>query len=214
MFKEIFLRQHYLQKEVLNMKKKLMAAVLLGFICLSNLELSEQIDKDSLIRIHVLANSDSEADQQLKLKVKDEVVRYLQPQLAQSHSISESRQIIQSNLPQIEQTAKNKLQQLNSDYDVTLQYGRYDFPVKYYGDFSLPAGNYEALRILIGEGQGHNWWCVLFPPMCFTDSNTSSSGKYTDQTPKKKVVIKLKSAELLKKWTGHDAEKVNKETDK
>ena len=186
------------------MKKKWIAAFLLIVICLSNLEISEQIDKNSLIRIHVLANSDSQADQQLKLKVKDDVVRYLEPQLAQSHSIEESRQIIQNNLPQLEQTAKDTLQRLNSNYDVTLQYGRFDFPVKYYGGFSLPAGNYEALRILIGEGQGHNWWCVLFPPMCFTDSNTSTSGKYTEQTPGKKVVVKLKSVELLKKWTGQE----------
>ncbi len=186
------------------MKKKWIAAFLLSVICLSNLEISEQIDKNSLIRIHVLANSDSQADQQLKLKVKDDVVRYLEPQLAQSHSIEESRQIIQNNLPQLEQTAKDTLQRLNSNYDVTLQYGRFDFPVKYYGGFSLPAGNYEALRILIGEGQGHNWWCVLFPPMCFTDSNTSTSGKYTEQTPGKKVVVKLKSVELLKKWTGQE----------
>lgn len=186
------------------MKKRWIAAFLLSVICLSNLEISEQIDKNSLIRIHVLANSDSQADQQLKLQVKDDVVRYLEPQLAQSHSIEESRQIIQNHLPQLEQTAKNTLQRLNSNYDVTLQYGHFDFPVKYYGGFSLPAGNYEALRMLIGEGKGHNWWCVLFPPMCFTDSNTSASGKYTGQTPEKKVVIKLKSVELLKKWTGQE----------
>lgn len=186
------------------MKKRWIAAILLSVICLSNLEISEQIDKNSLIRIHVLANSDSQTDQQLKLQVKDAVVRYLEPQLAQCHSIEESRQIIQNNLPQLEQTAKNTLQGLNSNYAVTLQYGRFDFPVKYYGGFSLPAGNYEALRILIGEGKGHNWWCVLFPPMCFTDSAASSSGKYTDQTPEKKVVIKLKSVELFKKWTGQE----------
>lgn len=184
------------------MKKKLFAIVLLAMICLSNLEISEQIDTDSLIRIHVLANSDSQADQQLKLQVKDAIVDDLKPQLARSHSLTESRQIIQRSLPQLEQTARRKLQQNGSSYDVTLQYGRFDFPVKYYGSFSLPAGNYEALRILIGEGKGHNWWCVLFPPMCFTDSNTAGSGKYTDQAPEKKIVVKLKSAELLKKWTG------------
>ena len=85
------------------MKKRWIAAFLLSVICLSNLEISEQIDKNSLIRIHVLANSDSQADQQLKLQVKDDVVRYLEPQLAQSHSIEESRQIIQNHLPQLEQ---------------------------------------------------------------------------------------------------------------
>ena len=180
----------------------LLVAALAILICISNLEFSEQIEKESLIRIHVLANSDSQADQQLKLQVKDAVVGYLQPQLEQSQSIEESRQIIQDQLPQIAQTATNTLRQAGSSYDVTLQYGHFDFPVKYYGSFSLPAGNYEALRILIGQGKGQNWWCVLFPPMCFTDSNVSTSGKYTDQTPERKVVIKWKSAELLQQWMG------------
>lgn len=194
-------------------RKAMIVLVLLAlFIFVSNMEFATQIDSDSLIRIHVLANSDSQADQALKLQVKDAVVTYLKPQLEQSCSIAESRQIIQRSLPQIEQIAQQTLQQQHSGYQVTLQYGRFDFPIKYYGSFSLPAGNYEALRILIGEGQGHNWWCVLFPPMCFTDNDASSSGKYTDQTPEKKVVIKFKSAELLKKWTNH--EKGTKDTSK
>ena len=194
-------------------RKAMIVLVLLAlFIFVSNMEFATQIDSDSLIRIHVLANSDSQADQALKLQVKDAVVTYLKPQLEQSCSIAESRQIIQRSLPQIEQIAQQTLQQQHSGYQVTLQYGRFDFPIKYYGSFSLPAGNYEALRILIGEGQWHNWWCVLFPPMCFTDNDASSSGKYTDQTPEKKVVIKFKSAELLKKWTNH--EKDTKDTSK
>ena len=194
-------------------RKAMIVLVLLAlFIFVSNMEFATQIDSDSLIRIHVLANSDSQADQALKLQVKDAVVTYLKPQLEQSCSIAESRQIIQRSLPQIEQIAQQTLQQQHSGYQVTLQYGRFDFPIKYYGSFILPAGNYEALRILIGEGQGHNWWCVLFPPMCFTDNDASSSGKYTDQTPEKKVVIKFKSAELLKKWTNH--EKDTKDTSK
>ncbi len=194
-------------------RKAMIVLVLLAlFIFVSNMEFATQIDSDSLIRIHVLANSDSQTDQALKLQVKDAVVTYLKPQLEQSCSIAESRQIIQRSLPQIEQIAQQTLQQQHSGYQVTLQYGRFDFPIKYYGSFSLPAGNYEALRILIGEGQGHNWWCVLFPPMCFTDNDASSSGKYTDQTPEKKVVIKFKSAELLKKWTNH--EKDTKDTSK
>ena len=132
------------------------------------------------------------------MKVKDDVIRYLQPALKQSDSLAESRRIILSSLPQIEQTALQTLQQNGCEDPVTLQYGHFDFPVKYYGSFSLPAGNYEALRILIGEGKGRNWWCVLFPPLCFTDSNVSSSGKYTDQTPDTHIQFKLKSIEWLK----------------
>lgn len=176
----------------------LLLSTLLMLLFLSNIQCTREIDTDSLIRIHVLASSNSDTDQQLKLKVKDDVIRYLQPALKQSDSLAESRRIILSSLPQIEQTALQTLQQNGCEDPVTLQYGHFDFPVKYYGSFSLPAGNYEALRILIGEGKGRNWWCVLFPPLCFTDSNVSSSGKYTDQTPDTHIQFKLKSVEWLK----------------
>ena len=176
----------------------LLLSALLMLLFLSNIQCTREIDTDSLIRIHVLASSNSDTDQQLKLKVKDDVIRYLQPALKQSDSLAESRRIILSSLPQIEQTALQTLQQNGCEDTVTLQYGHFDFPVKYYGSFSLPAGNYEALRILIGEGKGQNWWCVLFPPLCFTDSNVSSSGKYTDQTPDTHIQFKLKSIEWLK----------------
>ena len=176
----------------------LLLSALLMLLFLSNIQCTREIDTDSLIRIHVLASSNSDTDQQLKLKVKDDVIRYLQPALKQSDSLAESRRIILSSLPQIEQTALQTLQQNGCKDTVTLQYGYFDFPVKYYGSFSLPAGNYEALRILIGEGKGRNWWCVLFPPLCFTDSNVSSSGKYTDQTPDTHIQFKLKSIEWLK----------------
>ena len=176
----------------------LLLSALLMLLFLSNIQCTREIDTNSLIRIHVLASSNSDTDQQLKLKVKDDVIRYLQPALKQSDSLAESRRIILSSLPQIEQTALQTLQQNGCKDTVTLQYGYFDFPVKYYGSFSLPAGNYEALRILIGEGKGRNWWCVLFPPLCFTDSNVSSSGKYTDQTPDTHIQFKLKSVEWLK----------------
>ncbi|MBR2627104.1 MAG: stage II sporulation protein R [Peptococcaceae bacterium] len=176
----------------------LLLSALLMLLFLSNIQCTREIDTDSLIRIHVLASSNSDTDQQLKLKVKDDVIRYLQPALKQSDSLAESRRIILSSLPQIEQTALQTLQQNGCEDTVTLQYGHFDFPVKYYGSFSLPAGNYEALRILIGEGKGRNWWCVLFPPLCFTDSNVSSSGKYIDQTPDTHIQFKLKSIEWLK----------------
>lgn len=182
-------------------------------------DLSHQIDTQSLIRIHVLGNSNSDEDQAYKLKVKDAVVAYLAPQLEDSQSLDESREIIQAQLPQIAQIANETLAQSGSSDTVTLQYGQFDFPIKYYGSFSLPAGNYEALRILIGDAQGRNWWCVLFPPLCFTDSNVESntstttttesadsintnapSGKYTGDMPEEKLVIKWRGKELFEKW--------------
>ena len=170
------------------------------------IDISRQIDTDTLIRIHVLGNSNSETDQALKLKVKDAVVAYLAPQLEHSQSLDESREIIQKNMSQIVNIANTTLAQQGSTDTVTLQYGYFDFPIKYYGGFSLPAGNYEALRILIGEAAGRNWWCVLFPPLCFTDSSVqpddiaNSSGKYTNDIPTQKIVIKWRGKELYEKW--------------
>ncbi len=183
-------------------------AILLLIVVLAltamQIDISRQIDTDSLIRIHVLGNSNSDADQALKLKVKDAVVAYLAPHLEHSHSLDESRTIIQENMTQIIHIANKTLAEHHSTDTVTLQYGHFDFPIKYYGGFSLPAGNYEALRILIGEAQGRNWWCVLFPPLCFTDSsvqdNTATSGKYTADTPEQKIVIKWRGKELIEKW--------------
>ena len=195
------------------LQKKFMLLVIVVALALvaMQIDIVRQIDTDSLIRIHVLGSSNSEDDQAIKLKVKDAVVAYLSPQLESSQSLDESRAIIQNNLGQITQIANATLTQNNSTDTVTLQYGRFDFPVKYYGSFSLPAGNYEALRILIGEAQGRNWWCVLFPPLCFTDSNVqynetenpgTQSGKYTNDMPEQKIVIKWRGKELLEKWTG------------
>ncbi len=179
-------------KQTISKKPYLLIFILL-LIIVSNIEYSEQIETDNLIRIHVLANSDSPADQQLKMQVKDDVVRYLQPLLAQSASIDESRSIIRDNLPQIRQAAQQSAQQHGSSDIVTLQYGHFDFPVKYSGNLSLPEGNYEALRILIGSGQGRNWWCVLFPPLCFTDSNVVTNDDA--DALETEVVFKLKSVE-------------------
>lgn len=176
----------------------LVLTALFFLIVVSNVEYTEQITDNSLIRIHVLANSNSASDQALKMEVKDAVVQELEPILNQAASIEESRQILQSQMPHIKETAEQTIEQYGCDYPVTLQYGRFDFPVKYYGSFSLPAGNYEALRILIGEGAGRNWWCVLFPPLCFTDSNVSVPDQYTSISPDTEVVIKFKSIEWLK----------------
>lgn len=122
---------------------------------------------DDLIRLHVLANSDSETDQALKYIVKDAIVKEVAPKFSSSGSINESREILLANLSQVEDIARNTLKHLDSDYDVKAQYGRFFFPTKYYGSFSLPAGEYEAVKVVIGEGKGANWWCVLFPPLCF-----------------------------------------------
>lgn len=127
--------------------------------------------KDSLIRFHVIANSDSEEDQNLKLKVKDKVIDYLYPYLSNSKSLEESREIINEKMNKVKEIAEETIKNNNYNYCVKVELSRENFPDKSYGNITLPQGNYEAFRIIIGSGQGKNWWCVMFPPLCFVDES-------------------------------------------
>lgn len=122
-----------------------------------------------LIRFHVIANSDSSEDQALKLKVKDEVIKYMKPRLEKSSSIDESREILKKYDSEIRNIAEKVIKENGYKYKVTTSFSKEDFPVKTYGNITLPQGKYEAYRILIGESKGQNWWCVMFPPLCFID---------------------------------------------
>lgn len=127
--------------------------------------------KNSLIRFHVIANSDTDEDQNLKIKVKNEVINYLYPYLNDSKSLNESREIIKEKMPEVKKLAEKVIKDNNYNYSVKLQLSRENFPDKSYGNIVLPQGNYEAFRIIIGSGQGKNWWCVMFPPLCFVDES-------------------------------------------
>jgi stage II sporulation protein R len=118
----------------------------------------------------VRANSDSEEDQQLKLQVKDAVVTYLSPMLSDSGSTDESRQILSDHIDDITRVATDTLRSLGSDEEVSVYFEKSYFPMKVYGDMTFPPGEYEAFRIDIGQADGKNWWCVLYPPLCFIDA--------------------------------------------
>ncbi len=143
-------------------------------VCANNLDakiLNYNDVKDSLIRFHVIANSDSDEDQQLKLKVKNKVIEYLYPYLSESKSLDDSRQIIKDNMDEVKTLTQEVIKEEGYNYDVNLQLSRENFPDKSYGNIVLPQGNYEAFRIIIGKGKGRNWWCVMFPPLCFVDES-------------------------------------------
>lgn len=125
---------------------------------------------DSIIRFHVRANSDSEEDQEVKLKVKQAVVDYIEPLLADSESIDESRNILMEQSDNIKEVAINTLRSEGHDDSVHVYFENSYFPVKSYGDVTFPAGYYEAFRVDIGAAEGKNWWCVLYPPLCFVDA--------------------------------------------
>lgn len=121
---------------------------------------------DKLVRLHVVANSDSEEDQALKLQVRDSVLRVLESRLDGVTDIGEAKQIIEASLPEIERAARETLSAQDSEYGVRVTLCEERFPTTDYDNFSLPAGTYTSLRVKIGKAAGHNWWCVVFPPVC------------------------------------------------
>lgn len=138
-------------------------------------EMALQPSPDQLIRFHVLANSDSEQDQTLKIAVRDAILREVSPRLAVSKSLEESRDILKRLSPEMEDIGRSVVRSWGKDYSVHTEYGHFSFPTKSYGSLILPAGDYEALRVVVGKGQGSNWWCVLFPPLCFIDIEHSTA---------------------------------------
>jgi stage II sporulation protein R len=144
----------------------LLLAFLVGFTCVRE----QQSLASKMIRLHVIANSDTDEDQALKLKVRDVVIQYMKGELTASKDINQTISIITADLSKIEEVSKEVLKNNNSSYSVKATLGNYPFPTKTYGDITLPAGEYQALRIVIGKGEGKNWWCVLFPPLCFIDA--------------------------------------------
>lgn len=142
----------------------------LGVILISMLfEREQRLQREiagEILRFHVLANSDSEEDQEEKLKVRDAVVRKLQPLLEQSSSREETEKILLQQMDMIEETAGTVVNPKKVKVSLTKDW----FPEKTYGDCTFPSGEYRALRIEIGEARGHNWWCVLYPGLCFTDT--------------------------------------------
>lgn len=122
---------------------------------------------NEVVRFHVLANSDSEADQELKLAVRNQVGAYMAELLDGVESKEETLGVIEKHLPEIEKVAKEEIVKQGQGYDVTARIEQVDFPVKFYGSYHMPAGEYTSLQVRIGEAKGKNWWCVMYPNMCF-----------------------------------------------
>lgn len=132
------------------------------------------------IRLRILANSDEQNDQAVKRLIRDEVNQDITAWVQNLTSIDEARQVITSHLPEIQATAEEVVKREGLSQSVTVEFGKADFPTKLYGQYLYPAGTYEAIVITLGAGEGANWWCVLFPPLCFLDF---SNGTAVSQTP-------------------------------
>jgi stage II sporulation protein R len=168
---------------------------------------------DNVFRLHIIANSDSTEDQNLKLKVRDEIISYIKNLTNDCLTKTDVIEITSAHLEDLTAIAKETIIKNGYNYDVTVELGNFYFPTKYYGNISMPAGNYDAIRIKIGEAKGQNWWCSLFPSLCFTDVSTGTIDEKADSTLKEnlsseeydlltenstKIKFKFKLLELLK----------------
>lgn len=142
---------------------------------------SAEVIGKNLIRFHVIANSDSEKDQGVKLEVRDAILAKVGSKLENAKSTEEAMKYLQDNLDMITETANEILEENSMGYTAAASVGPYEFPVKSYNSITLPAGNYTALRVVLGNGDGKNWWCVMFPPLCFIDVTQGLTEEKTDQ---------------------------------
>lgn len=132
------------------------------------------IPKDA-IRLRILANSDTKVDQDVKRLIRDEVNQNITDWVQDLTSLEEARKVIQSRLPDIQEVAKRTVEKQGMNQTVKVEFSKAKFPTKLYGQYLYPAGEYEAIVITLGDGKGANWWCVLFPPLCFLDFSNGTA---------------------------------------
>ena len=150
----------------------LVSALLILYVCISAVSYTHAVTTDiadSVFRLHIIANSDSDEDQNLKYIVRDKVIEYMSSISQNASSKEEVIEIAKANLDKIQAIAAQTIRDNGYTYSVNVEVGNFSFPSKRYGDITLPPGYYDALRIKIGKAKGQNWWCVMFPPLCFVD---------------------------------------------
>lgn len=168
--------------------------------------------KDELIRFHIRANSDMEEDQALKLKIRDEILKEMKMKFKDTETIEESREIIEANMMEMKSITEDVIKKEGKDYEVNISLGQDNFPTRKYGNLVLPAGEYETLLITLGEGKGQNWWCVMFPPLCFVDISHSVAYNIEKEIEVEQEVEKEPKLKL--KWKVVDVVKSIKEKNK
>lgn len=208
--------------EKLQNKKILLAALLIGLagtlfftglntvrLKRENREIKARLDREiqqgiagEVFRLHVIANSDTEKDQELKLKVKTRIVEYLKEILGEDAGLEETKEAVLTHLTEIEQEAENFIEEQGFDYPIEAVVEKTYFPEKTYGDCTFPAGEYEALKVKIGSAKGQNWWCVLYPSLCFLDD---TYGIVTEE--KKEDLKEVLTAEEFQEILGDSREK-------
>lgn len=135
---------------------------------------------ENSIRLRIIANSDAPQDQMLKREIRDNINGYLTTKVGNLDSIDQAREKMKAEIPTLEEIVEQTITKSGFTYNSKVELGVVPFPTKMYGQYVYPAGDYEALRVTIGEGKGQNWWCVLFPPLCFVDIATGDAVKKDD----------------------------------
>lgn len=204
-------------KKSINMKlfsKALcIAFVLTVFYSLIPFEAECNEISNEVFRIHILANSDSRADQNLKLKVRDEILAYSEELFNSANSKEEAEKIVQENLAEIIAVAQKKVYDEGYDYKVNAEITNMYFTTRYYEQFTMPSGMYDALRVTIGEGEGQNWWCVMYPSICLSasiESDEKAKESFTDNqydiVSSGEYQYRFKVVEIFEKITSFFAE--------
>lgn len=168
----------------------LLIFLLSAFITVSAISYVSAVSQNisnSVFRLHVIANSDSDEDQNLKYIVRDNLINYMNKLTENITSKDEAIKLAKEHETDFYKIAKQTIEDNGYDYDVKIEIGNSYFPTKYYGDISLPAGYYDALKVEIGNSTGQNWWCVMFPPLCFVDMSTGIVPEESKQTIKENL---------------------------
>ncbi|WP_406589369.1 stage II sporulation protein R [Bacillus atrophaeus] len=167
---------------------------------------------DEAIRLRILANSDKDKDQELKRHIRDAVNKEITKWVKDITSIEEARRLIRSKLPEIKNIAKEEMKKEGAHQQLSVDFDKISFPTKLYGNMVYPAGEYEAILITLGEGEGANWWCVLFPPLCFLDFSNGEAVQEQEDKKAEEEASKEQTEKALDDLTAK-AEKAEKSQD-
>ena len=204
------------------MSNRLSVAIVILLVCLMALSFlpvhGEREVYDTVVRLHVLANSDTEEDQALKLKVRDAILTVTAPLVEGCTTQSQAMEVLNSHLAALESAAAAVIESEGYDYPVTVLLGEEDYPTRTYESCAFPAGTYVSLRVCIGDAEGQNWWCCLFPPLCLSAATAKNEKDNEDafiqvgltkdqygiitETGKTKYKVRFKILEVLEDWFG------------
>lgn len=153
-------------------------------VCVEFIQYSGSINAgiaEQVVRLHVIANSNSKEDQDLKLEVRDFILKTIEKEVNKNSSVSDCEEYVKKNISYLTKRVGEFVKSKGKNQSIKILLGEYSFPTKHYKEIDMPAGKYEAVRVILGEGKGENWWCVLFPPLCFADAKTGEIPVYAKE---------------------------------